>query len=107
MVVADTGDPAPSWESTLADLEQAVTDVERMVSGSGDRPVAGPPWQPPQLGPIPEEFRVRAAALLDRQAAAERQLNGSISQARKVRSLAARMSARPARPVAAYVDTEL
>jgi hypothetical protein len=91
----------------LADLEQGVGDAERLLDGSASQQ-STPHWAPPSdLGPVPESLRMRAAILMERQAAVAQRLGERMAQTRRHRQVAARMSPSPGRPTAAYVDESL
>jgi hypothetical protein len=98
---------APSWASVLAQLEDSVTDVERGFT-DGERPAPLLPWSAPlEMGQLPEEFRTRAATLLERQAAAAELLDVRLANLQRQRQVTRRLFPPSPRPAAVYVDRAL
>ncbi|MCZ2858052.1 hypothetical protein [Blastococcus sp. VKM Ac-2987] len=110
------GDGAPQpvdWTTVLTHLEGEVVAAEHtMASGRADEIASWgrriDDWVPPSsLGPLPDDLRERAAALLQHQLAVAEELVERIMQSQRQRDLAARMSYAPSRPVASFVDRAL
>ena len=106
------GTSTPDWETVLGALELEARSVERGLAedrfdaASWGRRIDD--WIPPSgLGPLPEDLRERAAAVLQHQLAVAEDLVERIIQSRRQRDLAARMSYAPSRPVASFVDRAL
>jgi len=103
----------PSWHDVLDALEGDVLVAEQtMARGRADEIAAwgrrATDWIPPsQLGALPEDLRQRAAQLLQHQLAVAEALVEQITQSRRQRDVAARMSYAPARPVASFIDRAL
>jgi hypothetical protein len=83
-----------AWEAALDGVERDVAALERRLA-EGDWTSAVPGWAPPHgLGPLPPALRERAAALLDRAAAAERRLAALLAGSRdELAEVAARRDA--------------
>ena len=105
----DTGDWQDSWVEALDTLELEVERAEALLR-SAEAPEAAigqRPWQPPDLGPLPDTLHARAVALLDRQLAAAEALTRAMLGARRHTELLGRLSGAEGdrRPV--YVDRPL
>lgn len=99
-----------AWAAALEELELDVAAAEALLrSGHVDPPATVPAdWQPPSgLGPLPEQLRERAAAVLRRQAAAAEQLARTIGTNRQQAAFAARLETGRAARRPAYVDRAL
>ncbi len=106
--------PSPvNWTVVLDHLEGEVLAAEAtMARGRADEIAAwgrrADDWVPPSsLGQIPSDLRVRAARLLQHQLAVAEALIERITQSQRQRDVAARMSYRPSRPVASFIDRGL
>lgn len=117
MTTSMTGsDPVPAtWPDTLDVLEADVVRLEGLLDpptsetgpGFTDTDVLGG-WVPPVgLGPLPEDLRVRATHLLQRQLSVAETLVEQITKSKQQRDVAARMSHTPNRPAAAFIDQSL
>jgi hypothetical protein len=104
---------ARSWPAVLDALEGDVYEAEQTLArGRADEIAAwgrrSTDWIPPSnLGPLPDDLRMRAARLLQHQLAVAEQLVERITQSQKQRDVAARMSYAPTRPVASFIDRVL
>jgi hypothetical protein len=105
--------PRVNWTSVLEHLEGEVLAAERTLATDRAEEIAAwgrrtEDWVPPShLGPVPEDLRERAARLLQHQLAVAEELVERITQSRRQRDVAARMSYAPTRPVAAFFDRAL
>jgi hypothetical protein len=105
--------PRVDWSSVLEHLEGEVLAAERTLARDRADEIAAwgrrtEDWvPPPQLGPIPEDLRERAARLLQHQLAVAEELVERITQSQRQRDVAARMSYAPERPVASFIDEAL
>ena len=111
---AGEGDPRPAtWHAVLDELEVQVLEAEATLARDRAEEIAAwgrrqSDWIPPPMtGPLPEELRERAARLLQHQLAVAERLVERITQSQRQRDVAARMSSRPVRPVAAFIDEAL
>ena len=95
-----------AWVAALDELELAVGDAERMLSGAHALAVPAPAWQPPVgLGPLPAPLEARARAILERQlAVAERLSVAAIRSRRQLRVHDQLVPSAPHLPV--YVDVD-
>ena len=106
------GTPAAEWPEVLEVLEVQVDEAERALAAARADEIAAwgrrfDDWEPPALGPLPEELRVRAARLLQNQLAVAERIVVRITQSQRQREVAARMSYGVPRPVASYFDEAL
>jgi hypothetical protein len=105
--------PSVDWTQVLTELEGDVLAAEASLARGRAEEIAAwgrrsDDWIPPaNLGPLPDDLRVRAARLLQHQLAVAEALVERITQSQRQRDLAARMSYAPARPVAAFIDKAL
>ena len=104
------GLPDTSWPDVLETLEGELVDAQRSLTGTDDDQVAEwgrrmTDWIPPSsLGPVPADLRERAARLLQHQLAVAEELVERITQSKRQRDVAARMTYAPTRPVASFID---
>ncbi|HLM05472.1 MAG TPA: hypothetical protein VK402_09825 [Blastococcus sp.] len=102
-----------NWAVVLDHLEGEVLAAEAaMAEGRAEEIAAwgrrSDDWVPPNmLGPLPNDLRQRAARLLQHQLAVAEALIERITQSQRQRDVAARMSYRPSRPVASFIDRAL
>ena len=102
--------PPRTWAETLDELEDDARHAERTLAGASPEEIAAwgrrsTDWVPPSgLGPLPDDLRERAARLLQHQLAVAEALVEGITQSRRQRDLAARMSQTPSRPVSSFID---
>jgi hypothetical protein len=102
-----------NWRRALDELEDDVLHAEATLAPGRAGEIASwgrraEDWVPPaNVGPLPDDLRERAAALLQRQLAVAEALVERITQSQRQRDVAARMSYAPSRPVAAFVDRAL
>ncbi|MCO7221999.1 hypothetical protein [Klenkia sp. PcliD-1-E] len=102
--------PPRTWAEALDDLEDDTRSAERTLAGASPDEIAAwgrrsTDWVPPSgLGPLPDDLRERAARLLQHQLAVAEALVEGITQSRRQRDLAARMSQSPSRPVSSFID---
>jgi hypothetical protein len=69
-VTAVGGDWSAAWSEALDALELDVEEAEALLRANAVTELPAPtPWARPQMGPLPDALRPRAAALLDRQLA--------------------------------------
>jgi hypothetical protein len=103
----------PTWHEVLETLEGDVLQAEQTLARSRADEIAAwgrrsTDWVPPShLGPVPDDLRERAAQLLQHQLAVAEELVERITQSRRQRDVAARMSYAPTRPAAAFIDRAL
>ena len=103
----------PTWHEVLETLEGDVLQAEQTLARSRADEIAAwgrrsTDWVPPShLGPLPDDLRERAAQLLQHQLAVAEELVERVTQSRRQRDVAARMSYAPTRPVAAFIDRAL
>ncbi|RZU34538.1 hypothetical protein [Blastococcus saxobsidens] len=101
------------WHEALTELEGDVLDAQETLARGRVEEIAAwgrrtTDWVPPTgLGPVPPDLRERAARLLQHQLAVAEALVERITQSQKQRTLAARMSYGPERPVASFIDRAL
>lgn len=99
-----------TWAEALDSLEADAHDAERTLAGASPEEIAAwgrrsTDWVPPSgLGPLPADLRERAARLLQHQLAVAEGLVEGITQSRRQRDVAARMSQTPTRPVSSFID---
>ena len=109
----DVPTPPANWTVVLDDLEGEVLAAEETMARGRATEIAAwgrraDEWVPPSsLGPMPHDLRERAARLLQHQLAVAEALIERITQSQKQRDVAARMSFRPPRPVASFIDRPL
>lgn len=102
--------PPRTWVEALDDLEEDAGHAGRTLAGASPEEIAAwgrrsTDWVPPAgLGPLPADLRERAARLLQHQLAVAEALVEGITQSRRQRDLAARMSQTPSRPVSSFID---
>ena len=102
-----------TWSEVLDSLEGDVLAAEATLARDRAEEIAAwgrrsTDWVPPsRLGPLPDDLRERAAQLLQHQLAVAEELVERITQSRRQRDVAARMSYAPTRPVAAFIDRAL
>ena len=102
-----------TWSSVLDDLEERVGATEEMLADARAEEIAAwgqrsTDWVPPSsLGPLPDELRDRAARLLQHQLAVAERLVERITQSKRQRDVAARMSYGPDRAVPSFIDQAL
>ncbi|WP_235564666.1 hypothetical protein [Modestobacter sp. Leaf380] len=102
--------PAQSWAEALDGIEADTHAAERTLAGATPDEIAAwgrrsTDWVPPSgLGPLPADLRERAARLLQHQLAVAEALVEGITQSRRQRDVAARMSQNPTRPVSSFID---
>jgi len=107
------GQQPPTWPGVLEELEGDVVEAEATLARDRAEEIAAwgrrsNDWIPPaNLGPLPEDLRERAARLLQHQLAVAERLAERITKSQRQREVAARMSYRPSRPVAAFIDEVL
>ena len=107
------GAAAASWPSILDGIEGELLDAQRSIaSGDQDRIAAWgrrmDDWIPPTgTGPMPDDLRERAAALLQHQLAVAEEIVERITQSKRQREIAARMSYRSTRPAASFFDSAI
>lgn len=104
------GNGVPAWTAALDELEQFLEALQDAVApGDGAHTVRSVPALPlpSDLGPIPVDVQVRAAAVLERCRAFEADLQAGMATAGREVSLLDRMRSeqQPARAV--YVDQGL
>lgn len=105
--------PSVHWQQVLSELEGDVLAAEEALArGRADEIAAwgrrAEDWIPPSdLGPLPPDLRERAARLLQHQLAVAEAIVERSLQSQKQRDVAARMSYRPERPVASFIDRAL
>jgi len=105
--------PTATWHEVLETLEGDVLAAEQSLArGRADEIAAwgrrSTDWVPPShLGPVPDDLRERAARLLQHQLAVAEHLIERITQSRRQRDVAARMSYAPDRPLASFIDRAL
>ncbi|KQS68930.1 hypothetical protein ASG41_05145 [Modestobacter sp. Leaf380] len=91
-------------------IEADTHAAERTLAGATPDEIAAwgrrsTDWVPPSgLGPLPADLRERAARLLQHQLAVAEALVEGITQSRRQRDVAARMSQNPTRPVSSFID---
>ena len=106
-------DEARTWPAVLDALEGDVYEAEQSLARGRAEEIAAwgrrsTDWIPPSnLGPLPDDLRMRAARLLQHQLAVAEQLVERITQSQRQRDVAARMSYAPTRPVASFIDRAL
>lgn len=106
-------EPAGTWSAVLDDLEEQVGATEQMLADARAEEIAAwgrrsTDWVPPSsLGPLPDELRERAARLLQHQLAVAERLVERITQSKRQRDVAARMSYGPDRAVPSFIDQAL
>ena len=106
-------DQARTWPAVLDALEGDLYEAEETLARGRAEEIAAwgrrsTDWIPPSnLGPLPDDLRERAARLLQHQLAVAEALVERITQSQKQRTVAARMSYAPTRPVAAFIDRAL
>ena len=104
------GGPDGSWPDVLETLEGDLVDAQRSLTAGSDEQVAEwgrrmTDWIPPgAIGPVPDDLRERAARLLQHQLAVAEELVERITQSKRQRDVAARMTYAPTRPVASFFD---
>jgi len=104
---------ARTWPAVLDALEGDVYEAEETLARGRAEEIAAwgrrsTDWVPPSnIGPLPDDLRERAARLLQHQLAVAEALVERITQSQKQRTVAARMSYAPSRPVAAFIDRAL
>lgn len=102
--------PPRTWAEALDDIEDDTRSAKRTLAGASPDEIAAwgrrsTDWVPPSgLGPLPDDLRERAARLLQHQLAVAEALVEGITQSRRQRDLAARMSQTPSRPVSSFID---
>ncbi|MEI4270702.1 hypothetical protein TEK04_03100 [Klenkia sp. LSe6-5] len=102
--------PPRTWGEALDDLEDDARAAQSTLAGASPEEIAAwgrrsTDWVPPAgLGPLPDDLRERAARLLQHQLAVAEALVEGITQSRRQRDLAARMSQSPARPASSFID---
>jgi hypothetical protein len=102
-----------TWPVVLDELEQDLHAAEDTLARDRAEEIAAwgrrsTDWVPPSgLGPFPDDLRERAARLLQHQLAVAEALVERITQSKRQRDVAARMSYAPTRPVASYIDRTL
>lgn len=105
--------PAVDWAAALSSLESDTRAAEQaLAQGRAEEITAWGAltsgWVPPSgLGVLPDDLRERAARLLQHQLEVAERLVERITQSQRQRDVAARMSYRPARPTASYIDRAL
>jgi hypothetical protein len=105
--------PPVDWHQVLSELEGEVLEAEKTMARGRAEEIAAwgrrsEDWVPPSsLGPLPSDLRERAARLLQHQLAVAEALVERITQSQRQRTVAARMSYSPDRPVAAFIDQAL
>ena len=105
--------PAVAWTTVLDQLEEQVDATEEMLADARAEEIAAwgqrtTDWVPPaSLGPLPDELRERAARLLQHQLAVAERLVERITQSKRQRDVAARMSYGPDRAVPSFIDQAL
>jgi hypothetical protein len=105
--------PAVDWQQVLTELEGEVLEAEETMARGRAEEIAAwgrrtADWVPPSsLGPLPMDLRERAARLLQHQLAVAEALVERITQSQRQRTVAARMSYGPERPVASFIDQGL
>ena len=97
---AATGQPAPTWEQVLAELEEETAALSEGLR-RGERLAPVTPWHPPVLPPIPAELVARAQALLDQQLRLQIQIGLELDRAPAASR--ARLASRP-EPAPQLVD---
>jgi hypothetical protein len=111
--VVPAEEPAETWSSVLDELEEQVGATEEMLADARAEEIAAwgrrsSDWVPPSsLGPLPDELRERAARLLQHQLAVAERLVERITQSKRQRDVAARMSYGPDRAVPSFIDQAL
>lgn len=102
--------PPRTWAEALDRLDEDTESAARTLTGATPEEVAAwgrrsTDWVPPTgLGPLPADLRERAARLLQHQLAVAEALVEGITQSRRQRDLAARMSQSPRRPESSFID---
>jgi hypothetical protein len=105
--------PKVDWTTVLDHLEGEVLAAEQTMADGRAEEIAAwgrrsDDWVPPSmLGPVPDDLRERAMRLLQHQLAVAEALIERITQSQRQRDVAARMSYRPSRPVASFIDRAL
>ena len=115
MTTAGRGEsPSPAgWPTVLEELEGEVVEAEELLAQARSDEIAtwgrrSGDWVPPtHLGPLPDELRERAARLLQHQLAVAERLVERITQSKRQRDVAARMSYGPDRAVPSFIDQAL
>lgn len=110
----DSGEErADTWPAALDELEERLGATEDMLAAARAEEIAAwgrrsSDWVPPSsLGPLPDELRERAARLLQHQLAVAERLVERITQSKRQRDVAARMSYGPDRAVPSFIDQAL
>lgn len=99
-----------TWAEALDGIEADTYAAERTLAGATPEEIAAwgrrsTDWVPPSgLGPLPADLRERAARLLQHQLSVAEALVEGITQSRRQRDVAARMSQSPTRPVSSFID---
>jgi hypothetical protein len=102
-----------NWTVVLDHLEGEVLAAEESMARGRAEEIAAwgrraDDWVPPtDLGRLPSDLRERAARLLQHQLAVAEALVERITQSQRQREVAARMSYRPSRPIASFIDRAL
>ncbi|SDN58567.1 hypothetical protein SAMN05660199_00340 [Klenkia soli] len=99
-----------TWSEALDEIEDDTHRAETTLAHATPEEIAAwgrrsSDWVPPSgLGPLPADLRERAARLLQHQLAVAEALVEGITQSRRQRDLAARMSQAPSRPTSSFID---
>ena len=110
---AREGRSSDDWPGVLADFEAELLEAEHVLARNRADEIAAwgrraTDWIPPSLNsPLPVELRERAARLLQHQLAVAERLVERITQSKRQRDVAARMSYGPDRAVPSFIDQAL
>lgn len=102
--------PPHTWAQALDEIEDDTHQAAATLARATPEEIAAwgrrsTDWVPPAgLGPLPDDLRERAARLLQHQLAVAEALVEGITQSRRQRDLAARMSQSPSRPASSFID---
>lgn len=73
-----------AWVAALDELELAVDDAERMLTGAHALADRAPAWRPPAgIGPMPASLETRARAVLGRQLVVAEALSAAAIRSRR------------------------
>lgn len=91
-----------AWEAELERLELDVARAESLLAAHAPEPL--PAWEPPRIGPLPEDLVPRARLVLERQLAVAHLLTQRISSTGQQRRLTERIRENAEPDVPVYVD---
>ncbi len=104
-MTAAGGDWSAAWSEALDALELDVEEAEALLRSNAVGELSTPAaWSRPQLGPLPEALRPRAAALLQRQLDAADAMSRAILGNRRQQALLGRIESGDDGGRPAYVD---